>query len=152
MYLVHFLNKLFKNDGFILIDDKLNKFVIGKPKKEKPIEVKLLDKSLNYKLLLYPDLYFGEAYTDGSLIIQNGSLTDFLDLSFKNIGRSDINIYNKTLKKSTCMNILKITHNIHISPGTFNKIISGKYSTHMIRNIRKQEQFISPLKMQNPLE
>ena len=99
MYLVHFLNKLFKNDGFILIDDKLNKFVIGKPKKEKPIEVKLLDKSLNYKLLLYPDLYFGEAYTDGSLIIQNGSLTDFLDLSFKNIGRGDINIYNKTLKK-----------------------------------------------------
>ena len=36
-------------------------------------------------------------------------------------------IYNKTLKKSTCMNMLKITHNIHISPGTFNKIISGKY-------------------------
>ena len=36
-------------------------------------------------------------------------------------------IDNKTLKKSTCMNILKITHNIHISPGTFNKIISGKY-------------------------
>ena len=38
MYLVNFLNKLFKYDGFILIDDKSNKFVIGKPKKEKPIE------------------------------------------------------------------------------------------------------------------
>tara|TARA_B100000427_G_C15486172_1_gene585418 strand:+ start:344 stop:1531 length:1188 start_codon:yes stop_codon:yes gene_type:complete len=117
MYLVHFLNKLFKNDGFILIDDKLNKFVIGKPKKEKPIEVKLLDKSLNYKLLLYPDLYFGEAYTDGSLIIQNGSLTDFLDLSFKNIGRSDINIYNKTLKK------IKGTYRYLTN---FNKILKSK--------------------------
>ena len=117
MYLVHFLNKLFKNDGFILIDDKLNKFVIGKPKKEKPIEVKLLDKSLNYKLLLYPDLYFGEAYTDGSLIIQNGSLTDFLDLSFKNIGRGDINIYNKTLKK------IKGTYRYLTN---FNKILKSK--------------------------
>ena len=117
MYLVHFLNKLFKNDGFILIDDKLNKFVIGNPKKEKPIEVKLLDKNLNYKLLLYPDLYFGEAYTDGSLIIQNGSLTDFLDLSFKNIGRSDINIYNKTLKK------IKGTYRYLTN---FNKILKSK--------------------------
>ena len=117
MYLVHFLNKLFKNDGFILIDDKLNKFVIGKPKKEKPIEVKLLDKNLNYKLLLYPDLYFGEAYTDGSLIIQNGSLTDFLDLSFKNIGRGDINIYNKTLKK------IKGTYRYLTN---FNKILKSK--------------------------
>ena len=117
MYLVHFLNKLFKNDGFILIDYKLNKFVIGNPKKEKPIEVKLLDKSLNYKLLLYPDLYFGEAYTDGSLIIQNGSLTDFLDLSFKNIGRGDINIYNKTLKK------IKGTYR-HLT--NFNKILKSK--------------------------
>jgi len=117
MYLVHFLNKLFKNDGFILIDDKLNKFVIGNPKKEKPIEVKLLDKSLNYKLLLYPDLYFGEAYTDGSLIIQNGSITDFLDLSFKNIGRGDINIYSKTLNK------IKGTYR-HLT--NFNKILKSK--------------------------
>ena len=99
MYLVKFLNKLFKYDGFILIDDKLSKHVIGKPKKEIPLEVKLLDKSLNYKLLLYPDLYFGEAYTNGSLVIKNGSLTDFLDLCFKNIGRGDINIYSKIFNK-----------------------------------------------------
>tara|TARA_B100001175_G_scaffold136584_1_gene116119 strand:- start:148 stop:1335 length:1188 start_codon:yes stop_codon:yes gene_type:complete len=99
MYLVNFLNKLFKYDGFILIDDKLSKHVIGKPKKEIPLEVKLLDKSLNYKLLLYPDLYFGEAYTNGSLVIKNGSLTDFLDLCFKNIGRGDINIYSKIFNK-----------------------------------------------------
>ena len=117
MYLVNFLNKLFKYDGFILIDDKLNKFVIGKPKKEKPIEVKLLDKSLNYKLLLYPDLYFGEAYTDGSLIIQNGSITDFLDLSFKNIGRGDINIFSKTLNK------IKGTYRYLTN---FNKILKSK--------------------------
>ncbi len=70
MYLANFLDKLFKYDGFILIDSNSNRFVIGKPLKEKPIELKLLDKSLNYKLLLYPDLYFGEAYTNGSLKIE----------------------------------------------------------------------------------
>ena len=117
MYLVNFLNKLFKYDGFILIDEKSKKYVIGKPEKEKPIEVKLFDKSLNYKLLLYPDLYFGEAYTEGSLKIQNGTITDFLDLSLKNIGRRDINIYSKTLNK------IKGTYR-HLT--NFNKIIKSK--------------------------
>ena len=80
MNLVNFLNNLFKYDGFILIDSNSRKFVIGKPVKEKPIIIKLLDKSLNYKLFFYPDLYFGEAYTNGSLIIENGTLTEFLEI------------------------------------------------------------------------
>ena len=55
MSLVSFLNNLFKYDGFILIDSDSKKFVVGKPIKENPITIKLLDKNLNYKLLLYPD-------------------------------------------------------------------------------------------------
>ena len=51
------------------------------------------------KLLINPDLYFGEAYMDGSLVIQNGTLTEFLDLAFKNIGRGDINFYGSVIKK-----------------------------------------------------
>ena len=65
MNLVKFLNNLFRYDGFVLIDSTNNKFIIGKPLKEKPITIKLLDKNLNFKLLLYPDLYFGEAYGYG---------------------------------------------------------------------------------------
>ena len=61
--------------------------------------VKLLDKKLHYKLLLYPDLYFGEAYTDGSLVIENGSLTDFLEIAMKNLGRNEINVFGKLTKK-----------------------------------------------------
>ena len=56
MYLSRFLKKLIKKDGFILIDANLNKHVIGKPQKENPITLKLLDKKLHYKLLLFPDL------------------------------------------------------------------------------------------------
>lgn len=99
MNLVNFLNKLIKHDGFVLIDYNSKKFAIGNPIKENPIILKLLDKSLNYKLLLNPDLYFGEAYTNGSLIIENGTLTEFLEIFFKNIGRKNINIYGKIINK-----------------------------------------------------
>jgi len=99
MSLANFLSKIIKYDGFILIDYDSKKYEIGKPFKENPIQIRLLDKSLNYKLLLNPDLYFGEAYTNGSLIIENGSLTDFLEIAFKNIGRGDINFYSKIFNK-----------------------------------------------------
>ena len=36
----------------------------------KPIKIKILKKSLHYKLLLHPDLYFGEAYTNGDIEIE----------------------------------------------------------------------------------
>ena len=99
MNLVNFLNNLFKYDGFILIDSNSRKFVIGTPIKENPITIKLLDASLNYKLLLHPDLYFGEAYTNGSVVIENGSLTDFLDIAMKNIGRGETNKFNYLINK-----------------------------------------------------
>ncbi len=97
MNLVKFLEKLFKEDGIILIDANSKKYIIGKSKKEKPITLKLLDKKLHYKLLLFPDLYFGEAYTDGSLVIENGTITDFLDLALKNIGRNDTNAIGRII-------------------------------------------------------
>ncbi len=99
MYLASFLNKLIKDDGFILVDANSIKYIIGSPKKEKPIILRLLDKKLHYKLLFYPDLYFGEAYTDGTVKIENGSLTDFLNIAFKNIGRGRINIFGQLLNK-----------------------------------------------------
>ena len=99
MNLISYLKNLFKEDGFILVDANSIEHAIGKPKKEIPIRIRLLDKSLHYKLLLLPDLYFGEAYTDGSLVIENGSITEFLDIVLKNIGRNEINLYAKIIKK-----------------------------------------------------
>ena len=99
MKLVEFLNNLIKDDGFILIDANNNKHLIGSPKKEKPITLKILDKSLHSKLLILPDLYFGEAYTNGSIVIENGPLTEFLDLALKNIGRGETNSFNAAINK-----------------------------------------------------
>ena len=99
MNLIKYCENIFKEDGFILVDANLKKHLIGKPKKENPIKIRILDKSLHYKLLLLPDLYFGEAYTNGSLIIENGTLTDFLDIVMKNLGMRETNTYAKILKK-----------------------------------------------------
>ena len=117
MKLITFLNKLIKYDGFIIVDYNSNRYVIGKPLKKNPIELEILDKSLHKKLLLHPDLYFGEAYTDGTLRIKNGSLSEFLEIAFKNIGRSEINLYGKTLNK------LKGTLRYFTN---FNKILKSK--------------------------
>ena len=121
MQLVNFLNKLFKHDGFVLEDYMSNEYVIGKPIKEKPIKIKLLNKNLGYKLLYSPDLYFGEAYTDGSLRIENGTLTDFLEIAFQNIGRREINTYSKIIKK------IRGTYRYLTN---FNKIVKSKQNVH----------------------
>ena len=117
MKLIKFLNNLFKDDGFILINHDSNKYVIGKPLKQNPIEIHLLDKKLNSKLLLHPDLYFGEAYTNGSLRIRNGTLSEFLNIAFKNIRRDDINFSNKILNR---------VKSILIYFKNLNKIINSK--------------------------
>ena len=99
MQLARYLNKLFQKDGFLLIDANSNKYIIGTPKNNKPITVKILDKKLHYKLFFRPDLYFGEAYSNGDIQIENGSLTDFLDIALMNIGRGELNFFSILINK-----------------------------------------------------
>ena len=99
MQLARYLNKLFQRDGFLLIDANSNKYIIGTPKSNKPITVKILDKKLHYKLFFRPDLYFGEAYSNGDIQIENGSLTDFLDIALMNIGRGELNFFSMLINK-----------------------------------------------------
>ncbi|MDC1146266.1 cyclopropane-fatty-acyl-phospholipid synthase [Candidatus Pelagibacter sp.] len=99
MQLARFLNKLFKKDGFILIDANSKKYIIGTPENKNPIVLKILNKKLHYKLLFRPDLYFGEAYSEGDIIFENGTLSDFLDLALMNIGRNELNAFSKIINK-----------------------------------------------------
>ena len=98
MYLASFLNKIFKKGGFILTDADSKDYIIGNPG-EPPMKIKLLNKKLHYKLLLHPDLYFGEAYTEGDLIIENGNLSDFLDLALMNFGRGPLNFFSYIINR-----------------------------------------------------
>ena len=99
MLLARFLNKLFKKRGFILENAFGQKYIIGQPDKNDPIEIKITDKSLHSKLFFNPDLYFGEAYTEGTLYFKRGTLTNFLNLALENIGRAQINKFNQMLNR-----------------------------------------------------
>ena len=148
MRLASFLNNLFKKGGFILIDANSQKYIIGRPDKNKPITLKLLDKNLSYKLLINPDLYFGEAYANGSLVIENGSLTDFLEIAQKNIARGEINMFGQILNQIrgtyrylTNFNFVKksknnIAHHYDISDDLYDLFLDPKrqYSCAYFKN------------------
>jgi cyclopropane-fatty-acyl-phospholipid synthase len=148
MQLARFLNNLFKKDGFILIDAYSNKYIIGSPENQNPIIVKILNKKLHYKLLFRPDLYFGEGYSAGDIKIENGTLTDFLDLALMNIGRKEFNFFSKLINKFngsyrylTNFNFIKkskmnVAHHYDISDDLYNLFLDSKkqYSCAYFKN------------------
>jgi len=148
MLLARFLNKIFKKDGFILIDADKRKYIIGEPEKKEPITINLLDKKLHYKLLINPDLYFGEAYTDGTLQIENGSITEFLDIALMNIGRNEFNYISYLMNRLrgsyrylTNFNFIKkskmnVSHHYDISDDLYDLFLDPKrqYSCAYFKN------------------
>ena len=83
MLLSNFLNKLIENDGFILETSDKKNFTIGNPKKPNPPKIKLKNKIIEYQLLLFPDFYFGKGYTDGTVVVENGTISEVLDIALK---------------------------------------------------------------------
>ncbi|MFI4986887.1 MAG: class I SAM-dependent methyltransferase [Alphaproteobacteria bacterium] len=64
--------------------------------------IRLHDPKLHYKLFLHPTLYFGEAYMDGTLTIEEGGLRDFLALMMSNLEqleRSPIQTRHETVQR-----------------------------------------------------
>ena len=147
MQLASFLNKIFKKGGFILTDANSKDYIIGEPGNN-PIKLKILNKKLHYKLLFRPDLYFGEAYTDGDIIIENGTLTDFLDLFLMNIGRKELNFFSYLINRFmgsyrylTNFNFIKkskmnVSHHYDISDDLYDLFLDPKkqYSCAYFKN------------------
>ena len=100
MILARLFDKIYKKDGgIILIDHSGQRFICGKPDFDNPITLKIIKRNLNWKLLINPDLSFPEAYMKGEIQIENCSLIEFLNLTFKNLGREEINAAGYTIKK-----------------------------------------------------
>ena len=147
MQLASFLNNVFTKGGFILTDANNNDYIIGDPGNN-PIKVKILNSNLHYKLLFHPDLYFGEAYTDGEIIIENGTLTNFSDLALMNIGRREFNFFSYFLNKVrgsyrylTNFNFIKkskmnVSHHYDISDDLYDLFLDPKrqYSCAYFKN------------------
>ena len=99
MLVARLFSKIYKTGGIVLVDSYGQKFICGSPNLEKPLTLKILNKKLNWKLLINPDLSFPEAYMNGEIKIENGSLYDFLNLTFENLGRREINTSGYFIKK-----------------------------------------------------
>ena len=166
MCLARFLNKLFKKNGFILIDACSKKYIIGVPENQNPIIIKILNKKLHYKLLFRPDLYFGEAYSDGEILIENGTLTDFLDLALMNIGRNELNFFSKVINKLggsyrylTNFNFIKkskmnIAHHYDLSDELYDLFLDSKrqYSCGYFKNENDKLEIAQNNKIQHVIK
>ena len=97
--LINFLNKIITDDGFKLELHNKKTFKIGNPYSNPSLTLKLNNKLIEYKLLFFPDYYFGKGFTDGELSIKNGTLSEFLNIALKNIGRNEINKFSASIKK-----------------------------------------------------
>jgi cyclopropane-fatty-acyl-phospholipid synthase len=53
------------------------------------VTIRLHDKALHHRLLLNPYLAVGEAYMDGTLTVEDGTIYDALDLACRNVERLD---------------------------------------------------------------
>ena len=99
MILARVLSKIYKEDGIILVDPQGQKYICGNPRSEKPITLKILKESLGIKLILFPEIAFPEAYMNEELIIENGSLREFILGFVKNLGRTEVTIPSLISKK-----------------------------------------------------
>jgi cyclopropane-fatty-acyl-phospholipid synthase len=71
--------------GTLTMIDAYGKAHVFRGTEEPRVTVRLHDKALHHKLLLTPKLAVGEAYMNGTLTIEEGTLYDFLDLAGHNM-------------------------------------------------------------------
>ncbi len=53
------------------------------------VTIRLHDRALHRRIMTHPYLAFGEAYMDGTLTIEKGTIYDALDLAARNLGQFD---------------------------------------------------------------
>ena len=75
------LKKISLNGKLDIIDayDKMHSFGHSDPY----VKIKFLNKSIERKLFLNPSLYLGEGYMNGEILIQQGTLEDFINIITK---------------------------------------------------------------------
>jgi cyclopropane-fatty-acyl-phospholipid synthase len=87
MLFARFARKVIQSGGLTIIDAGGRRHVVGGPGGP-AATIRLHDKALHYWLAINPTLYVGEAYMDGTLTIEQGSLHDFLTICAINVDRA----------------------------------------------------------------
>jgi cyclopropane-fatty-acyl-phospholipid synthase len=87
MFFAQMLDRLIVTGSLTYIDPKGRTHRFGGPPIEgvRPVTIRLNDASLDWRLALQPTMTVGEAYMDGKLTIEDGTLFDFLALASANL-------------------------------------------------------------------
>jgi len=65
----------------------------------RPVAIRFTTRAAEGRVLIDPELRFGEAYMDGGVVVEQGSIADFLDLTVKNLNRIQPNAWGRSLRK-----------------------------------------------------
>jgi cyclopropane-fatty-acyl-phospholipid synthase len=79
------MRRLIVRGHLVIVDHDGRRRDYGEPTAA-PIVMRLHDRRVAFDLVRNPQLTFGEAYMDGRLTIEGGSVADFLDLMTRNLG------------------------------------------------------------------
>ncbi len=90
MFLANLLRGIITRGELTLIDAHGTRHSFGDRALGPAVTIRLHDRRLHHTLLLNPRLYAGEAYMDGTLTVEDGTLYDFLDLVAMNTGLGPI--------------------------------------------------------------
>jgi hypothetical protein len=60
----------------------------------RPVAIRFTTRAAEGRVLIDPELRFGEAYMDGGVVVEQGSIADFLDLTVKNLNRAQPNAWS----------------------------------------------------------
>jgi len=99
MLLVKLLRSIVKVGQVNVIDASGRIWIVGDATTGASVTIRLHDRSVNYKFALNPRLYFGEAYMNGQLSVEDGSIFDFIDLMGLNIGTGTLNTADRLATK-----------------------------------------------------
>jgi cyclopropane-fatty-acyl-phospholipid synthase len=91
MLLSKFLAPFVRSGELTVIDPSGTRTQFGRrdaatPEDEPPVVIRIADRMTGFKLGLNPGLYAGEAYMDGTLTIESGTIYDLLALVTRNMG------------------------------------------------------------------
>ncbi len=83
------LQRTIKTGRLKVIDATGRTHGFGPPGGQPSVTIRLHDKLLHTKLFLRPKLYLGEAYMDGTLTVEGGTVRDLLEIIESNLDRAE---------------------------------------------------------------
>ena len=95
MLLAQLFRAVVKRGELTVIDGNGRTRRYGDPESGPRVTIRLHDRRLHWRLPLNPRLVVGEAYVDGTLTVEGGTIYDFLDLVGLNLGNGRINAWDK---------------------------------------------------------